>query len=141
MRRLNLFFDVDNTLILWNGKLRNHVREVFDAIREDGHHIYIWSGVGIRRWDMNRHQLHEYVRDYFVKPLDNYYERAYRDFKVNVPIHFAVDDHRGVVDAFGGYFINDSPKLDDREMLDVLAAIREFAAQPGELPGMPEPSA
>ena len=30
MRQLNVFFDVDNTIVLWNGKLRNHTREVFE---------------------------------------------------------------------------------------------------------------
>ena len=43
-KKLNVFFDVDNTLIMWNGKLRNHTREVFEALREEGHTIYIWSG-------------------------------------------------------------------------------------------------
>ena len=60
--------DVDSTLILWNGQLRNHTQEVFERLRESGHTIYIWSGVGIRRWDMRRHDLDRYVEDYFIKP-------------------------------------------------------------------------
>jgi len=54
MRELNVFFDVDNTLIMWDGKLRNHTQEVFEKLREDGHTIFVWSGVGIRKWDMRR---------------------------------------------------------------------------------------
>ena len=46
-RQLNVFFDVDNTLIMWDGVVRNHIREVFEALKENGHEIYIWSGVGI----------------------------------------------------------------------------------------------
>ena len=61
MRKLNVFFDVDNTLIMWNGKLRNHTRHVFEELRSAGHTIYIWSGVGIRRWEMRRHDLDEFV--------------------------------------------------------------------------------
>ncbi len=126
MRRLNVFFDVDNTLIMWNGRLRNHVREVFESLRETGHTIYIWSGVGIRRWDMRRHELDEFVEDYFIKPLDNHHERLPA---LGVPFtpDFVVDDHKTVVDAFGGYHVSDMPGEDDRELLDVLAAIEEMA--------------
>lgn len=131
MRKLNVFFDVDNTIVLWNGRLRNHTREVFEHLHESGHKIYIWSGVGIRRWDMNHHDLAEFVEDYFVKPLDRYRERAYNEFNVHVPIHYVIDDHKGVVEAFDeGYHCSDSPKDDDREMLDILARIEELAAAP-----------
>lgn len=129
-RPLNIFFDVDNTVVLWNGRLRNHTEDVFRALRADGHTIYIWSGVGIRRWDMQHHGLQDYVTDYFVKPLDRYRERAYGEFAVSVPIHYVIDDHRGVVDAFGGFHVSDQPRADDREMLDLLEDIRRFAAAP-----------
>ena len=126
MRKLNVFFDVDNTLIMWNGKLRNHTRHVFEELRSAGHTIYIWSGVGIRRWDMRRHDLDEFVEDYFIKPLDNHHERL---SALGVPFtpDFVVDDHKTVVDAFGGYHVSDMPAEDDRELLDVLAAIEEMA--------------
>ena len=126
MRSLNVFFDVDNTLIMWNGRLRNHTREVFERLRETGHTIYIWSGVGIRRWDMRRHDLDEFVEDYFIKPLDNHHERLPA---LGVPFapDFVIDDHKTVVDAFGGYHISDMVTEDDRELLDVLAAIEEMA--------------
>ena len=164
MRSLNVFFDVDNTLIMWNGRLRNHTREVFERLRETGHTIYIWSGVGIRRWDMRRHDLDEFVEDYFIKPLDNHHERLPAlgvpfapDFVIDdhktvvefvedyfikpldnhherlpalgVPFapDFVIDDHKTVVDAFGGYHISDMVTEDDRELLDVLAAIEEMA--------------
>jgi len=134
-RPLNVFFDVDNTLIMWNGKLRPHTRDVFEALRNEGHKIYIWSGVGIRRWDMKRHELQDYVEDYFVKPLDRYRERAYTEFKVNVPIDYVIDDHPAVIDAFDhGYYIADELKPNDRELLDVLDQVRALALQP-PLPG------
>jgi hypothetical protein len=137
-RRLNVFFDVDNTLIMWNGKLRNHTRAVFTALRESGHTIYIWSGVGIRRWDMRRHELDEFVEDYFIKPLEQHHEKLEA---LGVPFtpDYVIDDHKTVVDAFGGYHIPDIAGPDDDELLKVLAEINELATLGDvEEPGEPE---
>ena len=125
-RKLNVFFDVDNTLILWNGRLRNHAREVFEELKQAGHTIYIWSGVGIRRWDIKRHALDEFVTDYFIKPLERHHERLEALGVPMVP-DFVIDDHKTVVDAFGGYHVSDNAGPDDHELLDVLAKINEFA--------------
>lgn len=138
MRLLNVFFDVDNTLILWNGKLRNHTREVFERLTQRGHTIYIWSGVGIRRWDMKRHDLDRYVEDYFIKPLDRHHERL-EALGVPMTPDFVIDDHREVVDAFGGYVVSDMPPADDSELLDVELAIERFARRDGAAPGGAEP--
>ena len=32
---MNIFFDVDETLVTWDFRLRPHVREVFKALRTD----------------------------------------------------------------------------------------------------------
>lgn len=127
MRKLNVFFDVDNTLIMWNGKLRNHTREVFENLQEAGHTIYIWSGVGIRRWDMRRHELDHFVKDYFIKPLDDHHARL-GPLGVTVLPDFVIDDHKTVVDAFGGYHISDVAKPDDAELLEVLRQIHAMAS-------------
>ncbi len=126
MRKLNVFFDVDNTLIMWNGKLRNHVHHVFERLSEAGHTIYVWSGVGIRRWDMTRHELDHFVEDYFIKPLDRHHERL-EALGVPMTPDFVIDDHKTVVDAFGGYHVSDMPGPDDDELLDVLKAIEQYA--------------
>lgn len=128
-RSLNVFFDVDNTLIMWNGKLRNHTEHVFRSLKEAGHTIYVWSGVGIRRWDMKRHDLDQFVTDYFIKPLEKHHEKL---DALGVPMvpDYVIDDHRQVVDAFGGYHIPDMAKDDDEELLKVLAEIMEMAAAP-----------
>ena len=133
MRKLNVFFDVDNTLIMWNGRLRNHAREVFELLREAEHSIYIWSGVGIRRWDMRRHELDGFVEDYFIKPLDNHHARLEALGVPFVP-DFVIDDHRTVVDAFGGYHISDMPGEDDRELLDVYDMVQALATSDGVTP-------
>ena len=66
---MNIFFDVDNTLIMWDGKLRNHSEDVFKKILDDGHTLYIWSGIGIRKKEIEGVGLDKYVTDYFIKPL------------------------------------------------------------------------
>ena len=116
-RKLNVFFDVDNTLILWNGRLRNHTRDVFTELKNAGHTIYIWSGVGIRRWDMRRHELDEFVTDYFIKPLERHHEKLEALGVPMVP-DFVIDDHKAVVDAFGGYHVSDNAAADDHELLE-----------------------
>jgi hypothetical protein len=128
-RSLNIFFDVDNTLIMWNGALRQHTEHVFKSLKEAGHSIYIWSGVGIRRWDMRHHNLDGYVTDYFIKPLDDHHAKL---AVLGVPMvpDFVIDDHGTVVDAFGGYHIPDLATADDTELLKVLELINEMAAQP-----------
>ncbi len=129
VRSLNVFFDVDHTLIMWDGRLRNHAREVFAAIREQGHTIYVWSGVGIRRYDMRRHGLDEFVAAYFVKPLERYRERL-PDYNVHVMPDFVIDDYPGPVEDFGGYQISDFAPPDDRELLEVLRLIELAAHEP-----------
>jgi hypothetical protein len=135
-RHLNIFFDVDNTLIMWNGKLRNHAHHVFSELRAAGHSIYVWSGVGIRRWDMKRRELDEFVEDYFIKPLEDHHAKLEALGVPCVP-DYVIDDHKTVVDAFGGYHIPDLAGPDDDELLKVLAEINVLATlgdveEPGE---------
>ena len=66
-RLVNIFFDVDNTIITWDVKLRPGVHEVFTRLREDGHTIYLWSGMGPRWEVVQRFDLHEHVIDDHVE--------------------------------------------------------------------------
>ena len=123
---VNIFIDVDYTLLAANGSLRPHARELFMRLREAGHVTYVWSGVGIRRWDMKRHDLDHLVEDYFIKPLDRHHERL-EGLGVPFTPDFVIDDYREVVDAFGGYHVSDNPGPDDDQLLDVLKAIEKHA--------------
>ena len=126
-RRLNVFFDVDYTLIMADGRLRNHTEEVFSRLKEAGHGLYIWSGVGIRRFDMRLHNLDGYVDDYFIKPLYRYRERL-DEMDVTVVPDYVIDDHSQVVAAFeAGYHIPDIARKGDRELLNVLEEIEALA--------------
>jgi FMN phosphatase YigB (HAD superfamily) len=121
---MNIFFDVDNTLIMWDGKLRNHSEEVFQKILEDGHTIYIWSGIGIRKKEIEKVELDKYVTNYFIKPLYDHRARLPK-LGVNIEIDYVIDDHESVVQVFGGYHIPDIAKEDDDELIKVLNDIRE----------------
>jgi len=123
---MNVFFDVDGTIIADDGALRPHVHEVFQKIKEAGHDIYVWSGVGIR-WEIVRaNKLAEYVTDCYLKPLYNH-QNGLAELGVKVKPDFCIDDYKSIVDAFSGvtvkpYFFADP---EDKEMLRVLEAVME----------------
>src|SRR5690349_10981551 len=50
---LNVFFDCDFTLTGIHGGLRPFAREVMEQLNNDGHSVYIWSGVRVP-WDIYR---------------------------------------------------------------------------------------
>ncbi|MBI4498293.1 MAG: hypothetical protein HY689_10375 [Chloroflexi bacterium] len=132
---LNIFFDVDYTLIGYDGSLRPHVREVFEQIKADGHTIYIWSGMGVRWEVVDRHGLRPYVSGCYTKPLADHHHWLGR---LGVPVtpDFCVDDHQEIIDAFGGVRIRpyEFPDRYDREMQRVYHIITTLTAQatPGE---------
>ena len=130
---MNVFFDVDGTIIGANdGKLRPLVREVFEQLRADGHAIYIWSGVGIRWVEIDRHELRTLIETCFHKPMWNHHARL-AALEVTPFPDFVVDDHAEVVEAFGGVTVSPFYYFDpdDREMERVYRAIKERAGQPG----------
>ena len=101
---MNVFFDVDYTLIADDGSLRPHVHEVFQKIKDDGHTIYIWSGVGIRWEVVNRHDLRQYIETCYLKPLSDYKETLI-ELGADVMPDFVIDDYPEVVSAFGGVWV------------------------------------
>ena len=130
---MNIFFDVDGTLISFlDQSLRPGVAEVFERLVQDGHRIYIWSGVGIRWEEIDRHALREYVTDCCLKPLKDH-RAALVPLGVPVEPHFVIDDYPEVVDAFAGHAIRPDERRDphDREMevvyqkIVALTAVRE----------------
>ena len=125
---MNIFFDVDDTILCAGlGTLRPHVREVFQWLKDDGHNIYIWSGVGLRTAEVRRFGLEPFVSNIFVKPLADYRNEA-RRLGVQPYPDYCIDDHQGVIEAFGGFWVRDYPfpNENDTEMLRVYEAIQEF---------------
>ena len=123
---MNVFFDVDYTLIADDGSLRPHVKEVFHQIKQDGHNIYIWSGVGIRWEVVNRHELGEFIETCYLKPLSDH-KNTLIDLGVKVMPDFVIDDHSGVVMAFGGVVIKPyyTKNPHDQELLRVYDVLKE----------------
>lgn len=70
-----VFFDVDDTLLTWDHRLRPHARDVIGELSTMGCAVYIWSGVGVRWEVVDVHGLRSYVRDCYLKPLSRHRER------------------------------------------------------------------
>ena len=124
---MNIFFDVDYTILAVDGNLRPGTRDVFERLVEEGHKVFIWSGVGIRTADVSRHGLEDLVAGVYQKPLEDF-EAGLQTFDVPVRPDFVVDDYAEIVEAFGGmrvrpYFFS-SPE--DREMERVYDAIAQI---------------
>ncbi len=101
---LNIFFDVDYTLLSMDGSLRPGAREVFQRLVSDGHRIFIWSGVGMRTAEIRKHLLDEFVSGIFVKPLEDF-DNALPSFGVHVRPDFVIDDYPQIVSNFGGVVV------------------------------------
>ena len=126
---MNIFFDVDDTLITWDVRLRPDVTDVFQKLREDGHSLYLWSGYGPRWEVVRRFELREHIIDCFWKPL---YDHHARLAELGVPFipDFVVDDHREIVEAFTGVLIQPASNdlAGDREMWRIYDVITAHAA-------------
>ncbi len=121
---MNIFFDVDHTLIDSGNRLRPGVRELFERLTADGHRLYLWSGIGERLEVLEQHGLAPYVAACYVKPLYQH-RRMLGPLGIGVNPDFTVDDHPDLPAVFGGvvvrhFLIYDA---DDREMERVYAMV------------------
>jgi FMN phosphatase YigB (HAD superfamily) len=105
---MNIFFDVDQTILGHDGSLRPLVGQVFERLVEEGHLIFVWSGVRtgdvVRSEVVERHGLTAYVTDCFRKPLFDYSEQWLRT-GIGVQPDFCVDDYPDIVEVFGGMLV------------------------------------
>ena len=123
---MNIFFDVDYTILAADGNLRPGTIDLFERLVREGHNVFIWSGVGIRSADVTRHRMENLVAGVYQKPLEDF-ENGLARFGIPVRPDFVVDDYPEIVDAFGGvvvrpYFFS-SPE--DVEMERVYEAIAD----------------
>ena len=128
---MNIFFDVDNTIITWDVKLRPGVHEVFQMLRDDGHTIYLWSGMGPRWEVVKRFELHEHVADCFWKPLHNHHARM-EELGITVMPDYVIDDHVEIIHAYTIGSLVPEPMLPldrDKVMWRVYEEISQFAAR------------
>jgi len=123
---VNIFFDVDDTLIASrDGSLRPLAREVLKMLNDDGDSVYVWSGTGLRWAEIKEHDLGPYVRDCYIKPLVDH-RNALISLGIVVEPDFVVDDYRDVVEVFGGHAIRPYVVADlgDRELTVVYEKIK-----------------
>ena len=58
---MHIFFDVDYTILGRDSTLRPGTHEIFTRLRDDGHHVYVWSGEGERWGVVRNHGLEDLV--------------------------------------------------------------------------------
>ena len=101
---MKIFFDVDYTILGLDDSLRPGTIETFQKLNDDGHEIYIWSGMG-ERWEVVRkHNLEPFIKGVYEKPTHHFHERL---SELGVPFEpdFVIDDYPEVVAAFSGVWV------------------------------------
>ena len=121
---MNIFIDVDYTILGFDGSLRPGTREVLERLKADGHSIYIWSGVGIRKAEVWANNLQDLVTDIFQKPLNNY-ESGMEALGIPVRPDLVVDDYPDIVSTLGGiqilpYYGKNTPDDEMERMYDII---------------------
>ncbi len=101
---MKIFFDVDYTILGLDDSLRPGTTDTFQKLLDDGHEIYIWSGMG-ERWEViEKFDLNQYVSGVYEKPTHDFHERL-EELKVPFEPEFVIDDYPEVVAAFGGVWV------------------------------------
>ena len=125
---MDIFFDVDYTILGLDYSLRPGVLETFQKLTADGHRVHVWSGVGLRDQVVKDHKLLPYVSGVYLKPI---YKARERLGQLGVPLvpDFVVDDYPEIVEDFGGvcvwpyYMRNDQ----DTQMERIYRIASDFA--------------
>lgn len=127
---MNIFFDVDYTILAVDSSIRPGTKEVFERLVADGHRVFVWSGVGIRTDEVRQHDLQDHVTDIFQKPLEDF-EAGLSKFGVTVRPDFVIDDYPEIVGAFGGVLIRPYyfSAADDEEMERVYRIVGDVVAK------------
>jgi hypothetical protein len=101
---VNIFFDVDSTILGIDGTLRPWTLQVFTELRDAGHDLYVWSGRGVRTSDVDYVGLTPLVSGIYEKPVFDFTARL---AELGVPMvpDMVIDDAGGIVTHFGGLCI------------------------------------
>jgi hypothetical protein len=119
--RINVFFDVDHTLVFVNqhvNALRPGAFEVMARLKEAGHGVYVWSAGGAEysQRTVNMHGLASLVDACFDK-----------DPRVQPYPDFIIDDDWYLVQKYGGHLVSQYKAVNgaDRELHDALEVLAE----------------
>jgi hypothetical protein len=126
---MNIFFDVDFTILSVDAGLRRGTHQVFERLAEDGHDIYLWSGKGARWSVVRKHRLAPFLSGVFAKPLEDF-DAALEWLRVTPAPDFVVDDYGEIVCHFGGYHIPEFlySRDDDDELETVYEVVSDLTA-------------
>jgi hypothetical protein len=112
---MNVFFDVQGTLLTMEEVPRPRAREAFLMLKEAGHDLYLWSsgGAGYAATAADLLGVADLVSGCFDKRQEP-----------DVPVDFAVDDDASVVEAHGGHRIKPfDGDARDEELLRVAESV------------------
>lgn len=111
---MNVFFDVQGTLV-GAGRPRPKVREVFQTLIGEGHHVYIWSsaGSGYAKRAAEFVGVDDLAFGYFSK-----------GDPPPVGVDFAVDDFAAMTHPSGYHIKPFDGNPEDEELLEALREIR-----------------
>ena len=129
---MNIFFDVDQTILGVDSSLRPGAKETMSGLIDGGHRMYLWSGLGVRNEVVKRHKLGPLLSGVYHKPLHDHHERL---AELGVPLvpDFVVDDDPATVVAFGGVWVPPyySGGAKDGEMERVYRVAMQYAREGG----------
>ena len=128
---MNIFFDVDDTLIEPKTRiLRPHAKEVIDKLRRQGHLVFMWSGRG-KENASDAALWNNLEADGFFRKPEGLYAIHLREVGIYFRPDFCIDDHdEGLVRVYGGEIVKPYSDIDikDSELLRVLKLIEESEA-------------
>ncbi len=116
---MNVFFDVQGTLLTMEEVPRPRARAAFLALKDQGHDLYLWSSGGAEYAAEAADLLGvaELVSGCFGKRQEP-----------DVPVDFAVDDDASVVEAHVGYHIKPfDGDPGDEELLRAAEAVADMS--------------
>jgi hypothetical protein len=135
---MNIFFDVDSTILGIDGTLRPWTRQVFTGLRDAGHELFIWSGRGVRTSDIQYVGLTALVSGIYEKPVFDFTARL---AQLGVPMipDMVIDDAGGIVAHFGGLcvmpYATRHQDSNDDELLIVPDVVEFYEREGGRRPG------
>jgi hypothetical protein len=119
---LNVFFDVDHTLVFVDqhtNVLRPGAHDAMETLKGAGHDVFVWSAGGQAYVEriVELHRLSTWVDGCFDK-----------DPRVQPSPHFIIDDDWYLVEKYGGFLVTQYKSVNphDRELLDIITTLEEL---------------
>lgn len=119
---LNVFFDVDHTLVYVDqhtNVLRPGAHDAMETLKSAGHDVFVWSAGGQAYVEriVDIHGLITWVDGCFDK-----------DPRVQPTPHFIIDDDWYLVEKYGGFLVSQYKSADpaDRELFEIITHLGEL---------------